>query len=210
VGVQKNKEGGAVKRILISFAMFLAASLSAQAGTVIMVGDVIKGAEYSAMLNRWLDRDFRMWVGVDDGIEMLMFTVDGGVGRPTFRMHRHRDDINKLETSILKSLEWAKVAQKNKIDVNNQINCFGLDQYDLCQKNGAYSEGQMSLSFVSGSSGKDVNLKIILFDESNKFLNANIHFKLAEMRKLLANVRAIDATFVKAKKQETNSKTLFK
>ena len=202
------------KRILASAALLLSlivVSNTALAFNIYRVGEVVHGREYNDMLERWIDRDFSIWVGVgDDNNEYIFFEGETGLSKATVMVDNTTSVRGKLEKAVSKAIEWSGVAKKNKADTTKGLGCFGVDKYGLCEKNSsAFDEGQMSLKFFSANSGSQTDLIVDIIDRDNQFYKASIYIGTSEMKKLLAAVKGIDAAFAKARKT-AKDKALFK
>ncbi len=196
---------------IIFIILGLVTANSAFAFNIYRVGELVNGREHNDMLNRWLDRDFGIWVGVDDkGNEHILFKADTGLSKATVMVDNTKSIREKLKKAVTKAIEWSAVAKKNKADTTKGLSCFGVDKYNLCEKNSAaFDEGQMSLKFFSANNGSQTDLIIDIIDRDNQFYKASIYITTSEMKKLLKAVEGIEAEFKKARKTAKN-KALFK
>ncbi|MDY6973719.1 MAG: hypothetical protein SV775_15555 [Thermodesulfobacteriota bacterium] len=189
----------------------LVISSTAQAFNIYRVGDVVHGREHNEMLNRWIERDFSIWVGVDEGNnEYIFFKGDTGLSTASVMVDNTKSTREKFTSAVSKAIEWSGVAKKNKADTTKGLGCFGVDKYGLCEKNSsAFDEGQMSLKFFSANSGNQTDLIVDIIDRDNQFYKASIYIETSEMKKLLSAAKGIEAAFVKARETAKNQ-DLFK
>lgn len=189
---------------------FIAAN-SAFAFNIYRVGDVIQGREHNEILNRWLDREFSIWVGVGDKRkEYILFEAETGLSKATVMVNNTKSIREKLKKAVSKAIEWSDVAKKNNADTTKGLGCFGVDKYNLCEKNStAFEEGQMSLKFFSANNGSQTDLIISVIDRDNQFYKASIYITISEMKKLLKTVEGIEVAFEKARETAKN-RDLFK
>jgi len=180
---------------------FFAISSTAQAFNIYRVGDVVHGREHNEMLNRWIDRDFSIWVGVNErNDEYIFFKGDTGLSTATMRVNNTKSIKEKFTNAISKAIEWSEVAKKNKADTTKGLGCFGVDKYGLCEKNSsAFDKGQMSLKFFSANNGNQTDLIVDIIDRNNQFYKASIYIKTSEMKKLLSAAKGIEVAFLKAR-----------
>ena len=189
----------------------LVISSTAHAFNIYRVGDVVHGREHNEMLNRWIERDFSIWVGVDErNNEYIFFKGDTGLSTATVMVDNTKSIREKFTSAVSKAIEWSEVAKKNKADTTKGLGCFGVDKYGICEKNSsAFDEGQMSLTFFSANSGNQTDLIVDIVDRDNQFYKASIYIETSEMKKLLSAAKGIEAAFVKARETAKNQ-DLFK
>ncbi len=189
----------------------LVISSTAQAFNIYRVGDVVHGREHNEMLNRWIERDFSIWVGVDErNNEYIFFKGDTGLSTAVVMVDNTKSIREKFTSAVSKAIEWSGVAKKNKADTTKGLGCFGVDKYGICEKNSsAFDEGQMSLKFFSANSGSQTDLIVDIVDRDNQFYKASIYIETSEMKKLLSAAKGIEAAFMKARETAKNQ-DLFK
>lgn len=195
--------------LIVFFTFFV--SQNVYAFNVYQVGEEITGQEYNDIWKRWFDKNFSIWVGVsENNTEYIFFKGETGLGDATVMVQHSKTIREKLRKAIIKAIEWANVAQKNKVDTEKSLGCFGLDEYGICEKNGtAFEENQMGLKFFAVNSGQQTNLIISLVDRDNQFIETSIYIELQEIKKMLNAVNQIENTLKRAYKTTKNQK-LFK
>lgn len=174
---------------------------NAQAYNVYRVGEVIKGKEYNDVLKWWIERDFSIWVGINDGgYKHILFKAETGLGDATVALAYSITLRNEFGSLIEKAIEWSDVARKNNADTTRGLGCFGgLYRDPHCEETGATSkENQLGLSFFAAQGGQQTNLIINIVDEDNEFLKASLYLNPLEMEKLLINMHQIEEAFEKA------------
>lgn len=187
-----------MKKYLLILA-FVFITTDAHASTFLQVGDTISGVEYVDILKTTVKREFSIYVVADWGME-LQFKGDTSLGRATIFIPYAEETQKELEDAVSKAIEWSGVAKKNSADVRKRLGCFGVgDQGPYCINEGrAIFKNQMGLEFISSNNGKFIRLHISIIDFENQFIKANILIDETGMRKLLANIKKIDATVKKA------------
>lgn len=181
--------------------LLLIVSSTAQALNLYRVGDVVHGREYIERLNRWVDRDFSIWVGVDErNNEYIFFKGKTALSTVTVMVDNTKSIREKFTSAVSKAIEWSGVAKKNKADTTKGLGCFGADKHGICEKNSsAYDAGQMSLKFFSANSGNQTDLIVDIVDRDNQLYKASIYLEASEMKKLLSTAKGIEAAFVKVR-----------
>ncbi|WP_404419021.1 hypothetical protein [Marinospirillum sp.] len=202
------------RRLATTFVLLfslLAISSAAKAFNIYRVGDVVKGREHNEMLNRWIERDFSIWVGVDErNSEYIFFKVNTALSTATVMVENTKSIKEKFTDAVSKAIDWSEVAKKSKADTTKGLGCFGVDRYGHCEKNSsAFDEGQMGLKFFSANSGNQTDLIVDIVDRNNQFYKATIYIETVEMKKLLSAAKGIEAAFLKAR-ETANNQDLFK
>jgi len=147
-----------MKRILIwMFCLSIAAvTTPANAFNIYRVGDEITARAYVDVLNRWTNRQFSIWVGIDKGIEdrfdlkYVFFRAETGLKLADVRVRYSQDIQQRLEHYIAKGIEWSGIAKQNNADTSKVLGCFAgqNDKYDIClTQGGAFRANQMGVSF---------------------------------------------------------------
>jgi hypothetical protein len=191
--------------------LILVLSAPIYAFNIYRVGNAIIGREYNDVWKRWFDKQFSIWVGIDDKKEeYIFFKANTGLGDATVVVTNTNELMDKLEKAILKAIEWSDVARKNKADTTKGLGCFGPDAHGLCEKNSsAYKKGQMSLTFFAANGGKQTDLIVNIIDKDNQFVKSSIYIGLPQMKKLLQATKGIDTAFQKAR-EATKKQDMFK
>jgi hypothetical protein len=197
--------------ILICLILVVWSPPEAQAFNIYLVGEEIVGQEFNDVWKLWFDKKFSIWVGVgENNTEYIFFKGDTGLGDATVMVQNTKATRDKLRKAVVKALEWSDVAGKNQADTSKSLGCFGLDKYDLCEKNGsAFDKNQMGLSFFASNGGKQTNLIISIVDRDNQFIKTSVYVDVPEMKKMLNVTEKIESEFEKARKTAKDQK-LFK
>lgn len=86
----------------------LVISSTAQAFNIYRVGDVVHGREHNEMLNRRIERDFSIWVGVDErNNEYIFFKGDTGLSTAAVMVDNTKSIREKFTSAVSKAIEWS-------------------------------------------------------------------------------------------------------
>jgi len=201
-------------RILKILSIFVFASLlstESNAFNIYRVDNVVVGKTYNELLDRWLENDFSIWVGVSErGNEVLLFKGEAGFGDATVTARYTADLQGHLEEAVSKAIKWSAIARDNKADTSRGLGCFGGASDDICRKRGnAYDENQLGMSFFANNGGKQTDLILDLIDRDNQFIKTDIYLNTEKMKQLLEVVRHIPGRFKKAR-ETAKKQDLFK
>ena len=186
-------------------------STESYAFNIYRVDNPIVGRTYNELLDRWLENDFSIWVGVSErGNKILLFEGETGLGEATVSARYTADLQRHLEEAVSKAIKWSAIARENNADTSRGLNCFGGASDDICRKRGnAYEENQLGMSFFANNGGKQTDLILDLIDRDNQFIKTDIYLNLEKMKLLLEVIKHIPDRFKTA--QETAKKQdLFK
>ena len=209
-----------MRKVLLIAAVLIVIPFNVQAMNTYRVGDVIVGREYNDALDKWFDRNYDIWIGVNDrNIEFIFFKAETGLGTATVGKLYNLDLRTQLEGFVQKAIEWAKVAKKNKADTTKGIGCFGpvsrdrlgslfgpatrtKSHTDSCNGKSfgeAYEQDQIGFKFFATNNGQQTNLIISLIDRENQFIKTTIYLDFPAMIKLQENIKLIDEALEKAR-----------
>lgn len=170
------------------------------------VGETVVAKEYNDILRMWIDRRLGILINTD---RTLVIAADTGLGRANAFFPYSNSLRKELESSVLKAIEWSRIAKKNKVDVRKQIGCF--------EKTGEFSKrcfwnehvpseeyNYLSFEFASLKKGKETNLIVTITGGYNEFKKATLYLELPEMKQLLRNVQGIDKALEEAYAMKKN------
>ena len=194
----------------------------AQASKPYRVGEIIKGKEYNDGLKRWVERDFSIWVDINDsGHKYIAFMAETGLDNAIVSLDYNITLRNEFGALIEKAIEWSDVARQNNADTSRALGCFGgpggADRYNMseCKNTGTPPErgrNEIGLKFFAAQEGQQTNL-ILNIAGNDGASKVSLYLDQVEMEKLLMNMHQIEETFEKAiekaKKTEEQQK-LFK
>ncbi|MBZ5637443.1 MAG: hypothetical protein LAO51_01660 [Acidobacteriia bacterium] len=172
----------------------------AHAQTLHSAGPPIKGFAYSDLLKTWVSRDLKVSVTVtDDGREWVFFKGETGLDDALVVVQYTPDVREALTAALVKALEWADVARKNKADTYKGITCVGSDEQRICARTGApFEENQMALRFYSKIAAGQVNLVVDMISRDNQFTKTTIFFEMSEVRRFQKLLYGLREAFAKA------------
>lgn len=174
------------------------------------VGAPIIGQEHNDVLNRWVNREFSVWVGAEGKSEYLVFQATTSLKPATVLVDFKPATREKLRKAVSKAIEWSEVARKNHADATKGLDCFGDDRNGLCAKDGqAYQENQLGMSFFAANGGQQTNLILNVIDRENQFTKAQIYLALPQMTQLLQVIDSIDAS-MRSARETAKKDALFK
>ena len=197
--------GMSVKPILIwMFCLLLAVVNSpANADSYLLVGDEITARDYVGSFDRWIDRQFSIWIKIYLGREYIEFSGETGLGKADVTMIYDQDIQQQLELYIAKGIEWAAIAKQNNADTSKALGCLSRDPYWGCTTGGYASKAnQMGVRFFAAFGGSQTELVFDIKDEYNEFLEVTLYFNLSAMRQLERVVIQIPETLQQARKME--------
>ena len=200
-----------MKKAIVAGVLGLTA-LSAQAFTINKV-ESVKIYEFNEILNRNIGQPVNLWVGIDDdGKEYVQLDIDTGLKTFKIEMPDYKNNETFLEWKYMldKTVEWAKVAKENKVDVSKDFR--GEKNILNCTDSQFYCGG----SFGAHSDGKYSNMSVFMQDKSNEFYKIHGTVLLEDVMKLKTAVDNIDKKIaerkasLKDKPQGTKKEALFK
>ncbi len=181
----------------------------ANAFNIYMVGETISARSYVDVLKKWTNRDFSIWVGVNNGQKIIFFRGETGLKDASVNVYYGYGIQQKIEKIVSKSIEWSDIAKKNNADTSKGLGCLGYDRYEHCEEDGsAYKENQIGFRFFSANKGKQTDLVISIVDADNQFIKESLYLNLAAMKKLKKIIALIPKKFETAEKTDKN-KELF-
>lgn len=201
-----------MKKILLAFAISFTLMAFNEAQAYPQVGETVVGDEYVKAIDQVVKRNFRIFVSADKGRERIIFSGDNSIGSAYTLIEYNENNVRVLDEVISKALEWAKVAKENKAEAQKPLGCFGMSGLLPVDCDGyAHGANGLAFRFVSGFQGEVIFLSITMVDIGNKYKEATINVNdEPEIRKLLGNIRMIDATMKKERESGKKQNELFK
>ena len=174
------------------------------------LGTKVTGKSYNDILKRWISRDVKIFLVLDDNGESKNFylVVETGLGDAKAKIATDFESLpqDKFEEVLKKALTWSKVAKKHKADVVKTLGCFGHrvtyeQATKSCMEQGeAEKEGEIGLQFFSTEGGKQTDVILSIVDSDNQFLRTVLYLEPKAVLQLLKNFRKVDEQFTKAVK----------
>jgi len=166
-----------MKKLILTMAILVGLSVSAQAFTITKVGSV-KSAEYNDLMDKFYKKEVGVWAGVDpDGYHYVEFKFDGGLKDLEVGLWQPTDDTPsslygylKWEGVLAQAIEWGDVAKTNQVDHSATIGD--------CSNNDIKCKAR----FTSISNGKTVYVTFELEDKENQFYKAEPIIMLEDIR----------------------------
>lgn len=183
----------------------------AGAFNVYRAGPIVKGKEYNDLLKRWIEKDFTVWVGINDnGLEWIFFEAETGLSPATIQVEYNDKFKTSTMAAINKAIKWSVVARKNQADTQKSLGCWGYGTTDSCDETGqARAEGEMGWQFFSTNKGKQTNLIVNIIDRKNQFYKAELYFSETQMKQIRHALTQIPARMKHAREQK-KKQDLFK
>jgi hypothetical protein len=174
------------------------------------LGTKVTGKSYNDILKRWISRDVRLFLVLDDDAESKIFylVVETGLGDAKAILATDFESLpqEKFEEVLKKALVWSKVAKKNKADVTKTLGCFSYrvtygQATKICTELGtAEKPGEIGLKFFSAEGGKQTDVILSIVDRDNQFLQTTLYLEPNAILQLLKNLWNADEQYSKAVK----------